>query len=117
VRLLVNWCLSAAAFAITAAVLHGMSINGGVLAYFWVSLLFGLVNVVVGSILRLLTLPLAFLTFGLSLFLVNAVVLKITDALTTHLEIINFFWTAIWAAIILTVVSLALDLVAWSARR
>ena len=75
VRALVNWALTALAFAITAWLLAGMTIHGGVLAYLWVSLLFGLVNVVAGTILRLLTLPLALLTFGLSLFLVNAVVL------------------------------------------
>jgi putative membrane protein len=117
VRVVVNWALSALAFAITAAVLHGMTIHGGVFAYFWVSLLFGLVNVVAGTILRLITLPLTVLTMGLSLFLVNAVVLSITDWLTTHLDIDDFFWTTIWAAVILSVVTMLLDLVAWAARR
>jgi putative membrane protein len=117
VRVLVNWALSALAFAITAAILDGMTIHGGVLAYFWVSLLFGLVNVVAGTILRLITLPLTVLTMGLSLFLVNAVVLEITDWLTTHLDIDHFFWTTIWAALILSIVSMLLDLVAWAARR
>jgi len=42
-------------------------VSGGVLGYLWVSLLFGLVNVVAGTILRLLTLPLTVLTLGLSL--------------------------------------------------
>ena len=117
VRALVNWALTAFAFAITSWLLAGMTIHGGVLAYLWVSLLFGLVNVVAGTILRLLTLPLALLTFGLSLFLVNAVVLEITDWLTTRLDIDSFFWTAIWAALILSLVSMLLDLVTWAARR
>lgn len=117
VRLLVNWAITAIAFAITAALLDGMTIHGGVFAYLWVSLLFGLVNVVAGTFLRLITLPLTVITFGLSLFLVNAVVLEITDWLTTRLDIDHFFWTAIWAALILSFVSMALELAAWATRR
>jgi putative membrane protein len=117
VRLLLNWVITAVAFAITAWLLDGLTIHGGVFAYLWVSLLFGLVNVVAGSILRLITLPLTLLTFGLSLFLVNAVVLEITDWLTTRLDIDHFFWTAIWAALILSFVTASLELVAWAARR
>lgn len=117
VRLLVQWGITALAFAITAWVLDGMTVHGGVFAYLWVSLLFGLVNVVAGTILRLITLPLTVITLGLSLFLVNAVVLEITDWLTTRLDIDSFFWTAIWAAIILSVVSMLLELVGWAARR
>jgi putative membrane protein len=117
VRLLLNWVITAVAFAITAWLLDGLTIHGGVFAYLWVSLLFGLVNVVAGSILRLITLPLTLLTFGLSLFLVNAVVLEITDWLTDRLDIDHFFWTAIWAALILSFVTASLELVAWAARR
>jgi putative membrane protein len=117
VRILVNWVITAVAFAITAWLLDGVTIHGGVLAYLWVSALFGLVNVVAGTILRLITLPLTVITFGLSLFLVNAVVLEITDWLTTRFDINHFFWTAIWAAIILSFVSASLELAAWAARR
>jgi putative membrane protein len=117
VRLLLNWVITAVAFAITAWLLDGLTIHGGVFAYLWVSLLFGLVNVVAGSILRLITLPLTLLTFGLSLFLVNAVVLEITDWLTDRLDIDHFFWTAIWAALILSFVTASLELVAWASRR
>jgi putative membrane protein len=117
VRLLTNWVITAIAFAITAWLLDGMTIHGGVLAYLWVSLLFGLVNVVAGTVLRLITLPLTVITFGLSLFVVNAVVLEITDWLTTRLDIDHFFWTAIWAALILSFVTAALEVAAWAARR
>jgi putative membrane protein len=117
VRILINWAITAVAFMIMAWLLDGVTIHGGVFAYLWVSALFGLVNVVAGTILRVITLPLTVLTFGLSLFLVNAVVLEITDWLTTRFDINHFFWTAIWAAIILSFVSASLELAAWAARR
>ena len=116
VRVLVQWGLTALAFAITAWLLPGMTVHGGIGAYLWVSLLFGLVNVVVGTILRLLTLPLIVITLGLILIVVNAIVLEITDALTSHLDIDQFFWTAIWASIILSLVSVTINFFVWLAR-
>ncbi len=102
----------AAAFAITSWLLSGMTVSGGVFAYLWIALLFGIINAILGTILRLLTLPLTVLTLGLFSIIVNAVLLQITDALSSHLTIDHFFWTAIWAAIILSVVTVILELTA-----
>jgi putative membrane protein len=117
--LLVNWLLLAAAFAVTSWLLSGMDVSGGVWGYIWVSALFGIVNTIVGSILRLLTLPLTIITIGISLFFVNAILLEITDAISDHLTIDDFFWTAIWAAIILAIAQVVLQTAArfWFARR
>jgi putative membrane protein len=106
--LLVNWLLLALAFAVTSWLLSGMEVSGGVWGYVWVSALFGIVNAILGSILRLVTLPLTVLTLGISLFVVNAILLDVTDRLSDHLTIDHFFWTAIWAAIILAVASVIL---------
>jgi putative membrane protein len=108
VRFLIGWALLAVAFGITSWLLSGMEVSGGVWGYIWVSALFGIVNAVLGTILRLFTLPLILLTFGLFAVLINAFLLQITDALTGHLTIDEFFWTAIWAAIILSLVSFVL---------
>jgi putative membrane protein len=116
-RFFLWWGISAISFAITAWILDGMSVSGGVSAYLWLSVLFGAINVVVGTILRIITIPFILLTFGLFLILINAVLLELTDALSSHLTIDSFFWTAIWAAIILSVVSWILDLVARPIRK
>ena len=109
--LLIRWAVLALAFAVTAWLLSGMDVSGGVGAYIWVSALFGIVNVIIGTVLRILTLPLTLLTLGLFSIVVNALLLEITDALTSHLTIDDFFWTALGAAIILSIVSMILDLV------
>jgi putative membrane protein len=111
VALLVRWALLAAAFAITSWILTGMSISGGFWAYVWVSALFGVVNAIIGTILRILTFPLTVLTLGLFSVIVNAILLNITDGLTSHLTIDEFWWTAIWAAIIMSIVAVLLDFV------
>jgi putative membrane protein len=108
--LLVRWALLGAAFAVTAWLLSGMDISGGFWGYVWVSALFGIVNAIIGTILRIITLPLTLLTLGLFSILVNAFLLQITDAITNNLTIDEFFWTAIWAAIIMSIVSVILDI-------
>jgi putative membrane protein len=111
VVLLVRWALLAAAFAITSWILTGMDISGGFWAYVWVSALFGVVNAIIGTILRIITFPLTVLTLGLFSVIVNAILLNITDGLTSHLTIDEFWWTAIWAAIIMSIVAVLLDFV------
>jgi putative membrane protein len=68
------------------------------------------VNAIVGTILRVLTFPLLILTLGLFSVIVNALLLKLTDSLSSHLTIDSFWWTAIWAAIILSIAGILLDL-------
>lgn len=107
--LLVTWVVVAVAFGITSRLLPGMDVSGGFGSYLWVSALFGLVNAVVGTILRRLTLPFTLLILGLFSLIITAILLSITDALTDSLTIDEFFWTAIWAAIILSFVTVVLE--------
>jgi putative membrane protein len=108
-RFLIGWALLAVAFAITSWLLSGMEVSGGVWGYIWVSALFGIVNAIIGTILRIVTFPLTVLTLGLFSVLVNALLLEITDGLSSHLTIDEFWWTAIWAAIILALVSVIFE--------
>jgi putative membrane protein len=107
--LLMRWAVLAGAFAVTAWLLSGVDVSGGTWGYIWVSALFGIVNAFIGTILRILTFPLTLLTLGLFSVIVNALLLEITDGLSGHLTIDEFWWTAIWAAIILSVASMILD--------
>jgi putative membrane protein len=115
--LLIRWAILGVAFAITSWLLSGMDVTGGFWAYVWVSAIFGLVNAFIGTIFRLFTFPLIILTFGLFSIFINACLLGITDWLTDHLTIDEFWWTAIWAAIILSIVSMVLDLMVSSVTK
>ncbi|HEV8250268.1 MAG TPA: phage holin family protein [Gaiellaceae bacterium] len=109
--LLIRWLLLALAFAITSWLLSGMSVSGGFWGYLWIAALFGIVNAILGTILRIVTLPLTIITLGLFSIIVNALLLEITDAISDHLTIDHFWWTAIWAAIIVSVVAVILDVI------
>ena len=115
--LLIRWVVLAFAFAITSWLLSGMNVSGGFWAYLWVAALFGIVNAVLGTLLRLLTLPLMIITLGLFSIVINAAMLEVIDAISSHLTIDDFFWTAIWAAIIIALVAVILDLIVESAFR
>jgi putative membrane protein len=88
-----------------------MSVSGGFWAYLWIAALFGIVNAVLGTLLRLLTLPLMIVTLGLFSIIINAAMLELIDAISSHLTIDDFFWTAIWGAIILAISAVVLDLI------
>ena len=109
--LLVRWAVLALAFAFTSWLLSGMSVSGGFWAYLWIAALFGIINAILGTLLRLLTLPLMIITLGLFSIIVNAAMLELVDAISSHLTIDDFFWTAIWGAIILAVSAVILDLI------
>jgi putative membrane protein len=109
---LVSLGVLAIAFAIVTWLLPGVTISGGVTGYLWVSLLFAVINAFVGTLLRILTLPLIALTAGLLLILINAVLLAITNSLSGDLTLDSFWWTAIWAAIILSLATVLLQAIA-----
>ena len=115
--IVIRWVVLAVAFGITSWLLSGMDVSGGVGAYLWIAALFGIVNAVLGTLLRLLTLPLMIITLGLFSIIVNAAMLELVDAISSHLTIDDFFWTAIWAAIILAITAVTLDLIVEAAFR
>ncbi len=70
----------------------------------------GVVNAIVKPIVQFVSIPLYILTLGLIHVVINALMLWITAWITEHtthwggLQIDQFWWTAIWAAIVLSIV-------------
>lgn len=106
--LLVAWLVIAVAIAITAAIVPSVEIDGGVLALLGVALLFGIVNAVLGPVLRFLSLPLNIITFGLFALVVNGLLLLATAGLSSSLEVGGFF-AAVLAALLISLLSTLLS--------
>lgn len=109
-------------------IVPGMSFVGGetplqkVGIIFVVGMIFGLVNALIKPIVALLSFPLYILTLGLFHVVVNALMLWITAWITEHtthwgLQIDRFWWTAIWAAILLSIVGWVFSLGRRNAER
>jgi putative membrane protein len=111
IRLIVGWVVVAVAFVVTVRIVPGIQIQGGVTEYLVVAAVFGLVNAIVGPVLKLLTLPISVLTLGLFLLVVNAILLALSAWLVPALTI-DGFWSAFIGAILIGLVSWALSLVA-----
>ena len=81
-----------------------------------VAVIFGFVNAIIKPIVQVVSIPLYILTLGLFHIVINALMLWITSWITEHtthwgLYINDFWWTAIWAAIVLSIVSWVLSLI------
>lgn len=63
-----------------------------------------IVNAIIKPILTILTLPLNILTLGLFTFVINGFMLKITSLIVPGMAV-GGFWAAIFAALVLTVIS------------
>ena len=100
---------------------QGTDAAGIVLAYLFIGLIFGLVNAFVRPIVSFLSLPITILTLGLFTVVINAAMLYLTSWISgytpVHFTIDSFFWTAVLAAIIITVISLVADRVPGARHR
>ena len=108
--LVVSWTVNAIVLALTAWVLNGVSVEGSNWTVVWAAAVFGILNTILKPILRLLTLPLAFITLGLIWFGVSMLMLWLTDLLVSGFEI-HGFMSLVWATIIVWAVNVVLDFV------
>jgi putative membrane protein len=76
--------------------------------YLWIGLIFGVINAVVGPILRLLSLPFVVLTLGLFLLVVNAALLGLTALITDRLSVDGFI-PAVLGGLVLAIVGWGAD--------
>ena len=109
-RLLISWLILTVAIAIAVALVPGVDVDGGVTAYFWIAVIFGLVNALLGPLLRLLTLPLIVVTLGLFALVVNGLLFSLTSWLSDSLSVDGFF-AAFVAAAVISVVAAVLNAV------
>ncbi len=125
---LVRAAVTGLALWVVTLIVPGINFVGGettlqkVGIVFVVAVIFGVVNALVKPIVALLSIPLYILTLGLFHVVVNAFMLWITAWITEHtthwgLQIDQFWWTAIWAAILLSIVGWVFSFPARSAER
>jgi putative membrane protein len=103
--LLISWLVLSAAFWLTAELLPGFEVKGGARGAALVAAVFGIINWLIGWLLFVLlgiaSLGIGFLLAFLTRWLVNAILLKATDALTDRLNI-KSFGTALVGALLIS---------------
>jgi putative membrane protein len=107
-RLLLSWVVVALAFVVTVRIVPGIQVHGGVTGYLVTAAVFGLVNAILGPVLKVITLPISVLTLGLFLLVLNALLLALSAWLVPALTI-DGFWSALIGAILIGAVSWVLN--------
>lgn len=117
VRLLIN----AVALWLTTLFVSGVSVESyargtgpSILTYLLVALIFGIVNGVVGTFIRVVAFPFYVLTLGLLALIVNGLLLLMVSGISSLLGFglhIDGFWWGVLGAIVLGVISWIIGLI------
>jgi putative membrane protein len=104
VRILAHWVLSALCLILVAHFVPGFFVRSFGTALI-AAVVIGLVNGTIGALLKIVTFPLAILTFGIFWVLINALMLKFASIFVPGFEV-RGLWPAFWGGLILSVLNM-----------
>lgn len=113
-KFLLRILATAAALWIATQIVPGVTHSGPWTSLLLVAIVFGLLNAIVRPLLKLLTCPLILLTLGLFTFVINALMLWLTSAISSTLGLgfhVAGFVPAFLGALVITVVSVLVSLI------
>ena len=96
---LIRLILTAVAVLVAAYLLPGVSVDGFFTA-FVLALVLALLNVFVKPLLILFTIPLTFMTLGLFLLVINALMIMLADALVSGVYVDGFWWALLFSLVL-----------------
>lgn len=103
---LLHWVITALSLWVASHIFRGIKF-ADTASLIVSALLLGFANAVVKPLLIVLTLPLTFLTFGLFLLVINALMILLVSSLVRGFAV-SSFWTAFFASMFITVLSFVL---------
>jgi putative membrane protein len=106
--LLVSWAVNAIVLGVVGWILSAVTFHGSTSTVIWSALVFGILNTVLKPVLKLITLPLALVTFGLAWFFVSMLMLWLTQWIINGFDI-RGFWNYVWATILVWAVNMVVD--------
>ena len=110
---LISWLVSALALYLMAQLMPGIEIRSFGTAMI-AAIVFGLVDSILGPVLRFLAFPITFLTLGLFLLVIKACLLKVAAMFTPGFRV-NGCLPAILGALVLAILSTILHRIVFSA--
>lgn len=103
-KLLAQLLLNASAVFITAYILPGVNVDNFIVAII-VAVVLGIVNMILRPILIFLTIPVTVLTLGLSIFVINALLVLLVARIVPGFHVDNFWWALAFSLILSVVTS------------
>ena len=96
----IRWLILTAAIMAASYLIDGIRVSGFFSAFCAAAVL-GILNALFRPILFILTLPINIMTFGLFTFVINALLLKMSSGVIPGFDV-HGFWSAIFAALIIS---------------
>lgn len=106
---LLHWAITAVSLWVASLLFQGIRFSSTA-SLIVSALLLGFANAIVKPLLIILTLPLTFLTFGLFLLVINALMILLVASLVSGFKV-SSFWTAFFASIFISLFSLLIGAV------
>lgn len=103
----IRWLILTAAIIAASYLIDGIRISGFFSAFFAAAVL-GILNALFRPILFILTLPINIMTLGLFTFIINALLLKMASGVIPGFDV-HGFWSAVFAALIISGVNWVLS--------
>ena len=98
------------AIALTAFILPGVTIvENNLLNYLILGAVFGLLNAFLKPIIQFATISLLFVTYGLVIVVVNAIILLLVSWILSDILIISSIWAALIGAAIMSLIAIFLE--------
>ena len=96
---IIKLLITAAVVMFTAWILPGIQIKN-----YWsaiiVAIILALLNIFVKPVMVFLTIPLTIITFGLFLFVINALIILLAGAIVSGFRVMGFWWALAFSIII-----------------
>ncbi|QTX03317.1 phage holin family protein [Agromyces archimandritae] len=114
-RFIVKLIVSAFALWLTTLIVGGVNVEpyddteiATILTYLLIALIFGVVNAIVGTAIRIVAFPLYILTLGLLSFIVNGLLLLLVDWISGLMGfglVVEGFWWGVLGALVLGIIT------------
>ena len=115
-KFILRLAINAIALYLAVLLLPGLDLSGGVISLLWVALIFGLVNALLGPLLKFLSCGLIVVTLGLFTLVINTFLFWLTYVISQSLGLglIIFdpvWWNAFLGAVVVSIVSFILSMI------
>ncbi len=109
INIIIQILVIAVAVLITAAILPGISIKNFGTAVI-VAIVLGLLNYFVTPVMVFLSIPITIITFGLFLFVINALIIMLASSMVGGFKVAGFWWALIFS-IVLSFITYLLEMI------
>lgn len=117
VAFLIRWLVTTVAVLVAAHIVPGVDYHGNYVALAVTALVLGILNAFLRPLLLILTLPLNILTLGILTLFINAFLFWLAGRMVDGFTVERFFWSAVFGALIVSIVSFFLNSIFWRQGR